>query len=112
MKETTIMSTTGYLAPHLTSLLDVGQVQLFVQKAEDLGPWYLSHEQRELQRHNKPTGRHWRVERSKRMLLIKALTDAGVTFQQNRSCTMKELQDFARMQGINLSKQKEHVIMG
>ena len=42
MKETTIMSTTGYLGPHLTCLLDVGQVQSFVYNAEDLGLWYLS----------------------------------------------------------------------
>ena len=62
MRDTTIMSTTGYLGPHLPCLLDARQVQSFVYKAEDLGPWYLSPKQRELQRHNKPTGRHRAVE--------------------------------------------------
>jgi hypothetical protein len=41
------------------------------------------------------------------------LTNAGVTFQKNRSYyTKQELQDFARMRCINLSEQKEQVIMG
>ena len=112
MRDTTIMNTIGYLGTHLPCMLDVGQVQSLVYKAEDIGPWYLSPgEQRELQRHNKPTGRSRTVERSKK-LLIKALTDAGVEFQQNRSFTKKELQDFARMQGIELSEQKEQIIIG
>ena len=111
MRDTTIMNTIGYLGSHLPCLLDVGQVQSLVYKAEDIGPWYLSPEQRELQRHNKPTGRSRTVERSKK-LLIKALTDAGVEFQQNRSYTKKEFQDFARMQGIELSEQKEQIIIG
>ena len=111
MRDTTIMNTIGYLGSHLLCMLDVGQVQSLVYKAEDIGPWYLSPEQRELQRHNKPTGRSRTVERSKK-LLIKALTDAGVEFQQNWSYTKKELQDFARMRGIELSEQKEQIIIG
>jgi hypothetical protein len=105
------MNTIGYLGPHLPCLLDVGQVQSFVFKTEDIGPWYLSPEQKELQRHDKPTGGIRKVERSKK-LVIKALTEAGVTLQQNRSYTKKELQDFARMRGIDLSEQKEQIIMG
>jgi hypothetical protein len=64
-----------------------------------------------LQRHNKPTERSRTGEQSKK-LLIKALTDAGVEFQQNWSYTKKELQDFARMRGIELSEQKEQIIIG
>jgi hypothetical protein len=107
------MNTIGYLGTNLPCMLDVGQVQSLVYKAEDIGPWYLSPEQRELQQHNKPTGRsRTGVERSKKLLIKKALTDAGVEFQQSRSFTKKELQDFARMRGIELSEQKEQIIIG
>jgi hypothetical protein len=104
------MNAAGYLGPHVPRL-DIGQVQSFVFKVEDVGPWYLSPEERESQRKNKPTGRIKMVERSKK-LLIEALCGAGVTFQQNRSYTKKELQDFARMHGVDLREQKEQIITG
>ena len=110
MRDTTIMNAAGYLGPHVPRL-DIGQVQSFVFKVEDVGPWYLSPEERESQRKNKPTWRIKMVERSKK-LLIEALCGAGVTFQQNRSYTKKELQDFARMHGVDLREQKEQIITG
>jgi hypothetical protein len=38
MRDTTIMNTIGYLGSHLPCLLDIGQVQSLVYKAEDIGP--------------------------------------------------------------------------
>ena len=110
MRDTTIMNTAGYLGPHVPHL-DIGQVQSFVFKVEDVGPWYLSPEDRESHRKNKLTGRIKTVERSKK-LLIAALGGAGVTTQQNRSYTKKSFQDFARMHGIDLCEQKEQIITG
>ncbi len=51
------------------------------------------------------------VERSKQ-LLINALNDKGVTLQQQRGYTKKELQDFARHNGIDLYKRKEKIAPG
>jgi hypothetical protein len=43
LRDTAIMDAIGYLGPHITCLLDdVGQVQSFVFKTEDIGPWKLS----------------------------------------------------------------------
>ena len=100
MRDTTIMSKDGYLGEHVPRL-SVGDTQSFIFRADDCGPFYLSPEQREEQRHDRPTGKFKRVERSKKMLM-NALSDAGVSFQQQRSYTKKELQDFARIRGIDL----------
>ena len=56
MRDTIIVDAQGYLGPHSPRLLEVGQTQSFVFKADDCGPWYLTPEQRDLQRHNKGTG--------------------------------------------------------
>ncbi|KAI2491787.1 hypothetical protein MHU86_22786 [Fragilaria crotonensis] len=94
----------GYLGEHVPRL-NVGDTQSFIFRADDCGPFYLSPEQREEQRHDRPTGKFKRVERSKKMLM-NALSDAGVSFQQQRSYTKKELQDFARIRGIDLFEEK------
>lgn len=111
MRDTIIVDAQGYLGPHSPRLLEVGQTQSFVFKADDCGPWYLTPEQRDTQRHNKGTGRTKLVERSKKQL-FNALTNAGVSFQQNRNHTKKELQDFARIHGVALNEQKELVTLG
>jgi hypothetical protein len=36
----------------------------------------------------------------------------GVSFQQQRNYTKKELQDFARIRGVDLFEEKEHIIAG
>ena len=53
------MNAIAYTGPHLPCLLNVGRVQSFVYNAENIRPWNHSPEprQRELQRHNKVTGR-------------------------------------------------------
>jgi hypothetical protein len=51
------------------------------------------------------------VERSKK-LLVKALREAGVTFEQQRSYTKNELQDFARIRGIDLFEEKDVIVKG
>ncbi len=42
---------------------------------------------------------------------MNALSNAGVSFQQQRSYTKKELQEFARIRGINLFEEKEQIIV-
>jgi hypothetical protein len=110
MRDTTIMSKEGYLGAHLPRL-NVGDTQSFIFNSDDCGPFYLSPEQREQQRRDRPTGKIKRVERSKKMLM-NALSNAGVSFQQQRSYTKKELQEFARIRGIDLFEEKEQIIVG
>ena len=111
IRDTTILDADGFLGPFLPCFLNIGNVQSFVFKPGDSGPFYLTPEQREIQRHNRPTGKIKRVERSKKQL-VNALTDAGVTFHQQRSYTKKELQDFARIRGIDLHEDKEQILLG
>ena len=69
MRDSTILSDNGFLGPHSPSL-QVGDTQsLLVFKPNDSGPWYLSHQQSELQQHDRPTGRSKLVERSKKLLV-------------------------------------------
>jgi hypothetical protein len=49
------------------------------------------------------------VERSKK-LLVKALREAEVTFEQQQSYTKNELQDFARIRGIDLFEEKDVIL--
>jgi hypothetical protein len=51
------------------------------------------------------------VERSKKVLL-RCLSDKGVTLQQQRGYTRKELQEFARNNGIELSERKDVITPG
>ena len=82
-----------------------------VFKPHDTGPWHLSDEQREAQRHDRLTGQSRRIERSKK-LLTKALSEAGVELPEKRGYTRKELQTFALRHGIDLFEDKERIIGG
>jgi hypothetical protein len=110
MRDTTILQSEGYLGAH-SSKLNVGDTQSLVFASTDTGPWYLSHEQREAQRHDRATGQSRRVERSKK-LLIKALSEAGVELPEQRNYTRKELQTFATRHGIDIFEDKQRVIGG
>ncbi|KAI2505686.1 hypothetical protein MHU86_8745 [Fragilaria crotonensis] len=111
MRETTIMASEGFLGSHIPRL-QVGESQSMVFTSNDKGPWYLqSDEERESRRHNRPTGRSKRVERTKK-LLVDALELAGVTLQQQRNHTKKELQDFARVNGVDFFYDKQEIIQG
>jgi hypothetical protein len=110
MRDTTIMSREGYLGVHLPRL-NVGDTQSFTFKTNDCGPFYLSAEQREQQRQDRPAGKIKRVERSKKML-VNALSDVGVSYQQQRNYKKKELQDFARIRGVDLFEEKEQIKAG
>ena len=110
MRDTVIMGDDGYLGPHLPQLA-VGDTQSMVFTASDAGPWYLSPEQQALQRYDRPTGKTKNVEKSKK-LLHEALLERGVTLQQNRGHTKKELQDIARNNGIELYDLKEVITSG
>jgi hypothetical protein len=110
MRETIIMAEEGFLGPHLPEL-HVADTQSMVFTAGDTGPWYLSPDQQALQRHDRPTGKSKLVERSKKQLL-EALKERGVTLQQQRGYTKKELQDFARNNQIELYDCKELIKAG
>jgi len=119
MRNTTIMSTAGFLGPH-SPFLKVGDTQSLVFNSNDdavaattdaYGPWYLTPQQRQSKQHDRSTGLRKNVERSKKMLRD-ALADAGVTFQANRSYSKKELQDFATTRGISLFENKEQIVPG
>jgi hypothetical protein len=110
MRDTTIMKDEGFLGPHLPSLR-VADTQSLVFQVDDVGPWYLSDHQQRIQRHDRPTGKTKVVERSKKVLL-EALKDKGVTLQQQRGYTKKELQDFARNNGIDVVDVKEQIAPG
>lgn len=110
MRDTIILQDEGYLGPH-SPILKAGDTQSLVYLESDSGPWYLSPEQRQSQRHDRPTGRSKRVERSKKVL-VECLRAAGVTLQQQRGYTRKELQEFAKNNGIDLHEQKEVVTFG
>ena len=75
-------------------MLGVADTQSMVFRVGDSGPWYLTPEQRAVQRHNRPTGKTKLVERSKK-LLLEALRDVGLMLQQQRGYTKKTLQDIA-----------------
>ena len=110
MRETVMMTEEGYLGRHLPELR-VADSQSMVFRADDIGPWYLSPTQQALQRHDRPTGKTKSVEKSKKELLD-ALKERGVVLQQQRGYTKKELQDFARHNGIDLCEIKEVIKPG
>ncbi|KAI2503269.1 hypothetical protein MHU86_11206 [Fragilaria crotonensis] len=105
-----IIQEEGYLGPY-SPVLRVGDVQSLIFKDTDSGPWYLAPEQKELHRHDRQTGRSKLVEKSKKELL-RCLSDKGVTLSQQRGYTRKELQEFARNNGIELSERKEVILPG
>jgi hypothetical protein len=75
------------------------------------GPWYLTPYQQAQQQHDRSTGKTKLVKRSKKQLL-EALKDRGAMVQQQRGCTIKELQDFARNNQIDLYDCKEVIAPG
>ena len=111
MRETTILSDEGFLGP-FTPMLGIGDTQSMVFKPSDIGPWYLgSDEEREMRRHDQPTGKTKRIERTKK-LLVEALELAGVTLQKQRNHTKKELQEYARINGVDVYYDKTEILQG
>jgi hypothetical protein len=51
MRDTVTMSEEGYLGTH-SLILGVGKIQSMVFKTDDHGPWYLTPDQQDLQRHD------------------------------------------------------------
>ena len=95
MRDTIILAKEGFLGPNSPSL-GIADTQVLIFKASDSGPWYLTPDQREIQRHDRPTGKVKIVERSKKAL-VEALKEKGVTLQQQRGFTKKK---FKTLQGI------------
>ena len=65
MRDTAILTEDGFLGVHLP-FLRVGDIQSMLFKPTDTGPWYLSPEQKEAQRHDRATGKSKLIERSKK----------------------------------------------
>ena len=87
MRETTILASEGFLGPFAPKL-EVGDIQSMVfDRPTDVGPWYLSSEERETRRHNQSTGQSKRIERTKK-LLVDALESSGIILQ-NTGTTQK-----------------------
>jgi len=95
MRDTIILAKEGFLGPN-SPLLGIADTQVLIFKASDSGPWYLTPDQREIQRHDRPTGKVKIVERSKKAL-VEALKEKGVTLQQQRGYTKE---NFKTSQGI------------
>ena len=111
MRETTILASEGFLGPFAPKL-EVGDIQSMVfDRPTDVGPWYLSSEERETRRHNQSTGQSKRIERTKK-LLVDALKSSGVILQIHRNHTKKELQEFARNNGVDLHYERTEIIHG
>jgi hypothetical protein len=108
MRDTFIALHEGYLGAYLPSL-SVGNTQSMVFKSNDNGPWYLSLEQREVQRHDRTTGKSKIVEKTKKTLL-QELNDSGV--KQKRGYTKAELQGLARENGFETVIQIDKLLPG
>jgi hypothetical protein len=80
-------------------------------KPINTGPWYLSPEQKEIQRCDRATGKSKLIERSKEQLL-EQLKEVGVTLQQQQGYTKEERQTFARNNEIELYECKEQIVTG
>jgi hypothetical protein len=104
------MAEDGFLDAHLP-LLHVGDAQSMVFKPTNIGPWYLLPAQKEVQRRDRVTGKSKLLEKSKKQLL-EQLKEVGVTLQQQRGYTKKELQTFAQNNGIELCERKEQIMAG
>ena len=111
MRNTIIREEEGYVGTHFPRLLNVGDTQLMIFLSQESGPWYLSSQQREAQRKDQATGKSRRIERSKK-LLVKAMSEAGVDITEKRGYTRKELQTFARLNGVDTFEEKQGVIGG
>jgi hypothetical protein len=57
MREAMIVQEEGYLGPHSPILKDGNTQSLVYLPTDSTGPWYLSPEQQQLQRHDRPTGK-------------------------------------------------------
>ncbi len=110
MRDTVIMSEEGYLGTH-SPILGVGDIQSMVFKTDDRGPWYLTLDQQDLQRHDRMTGKSKVAEKTKKTLLDK-LNDRGVTLQQKRGYTKTELQELARANSVETHKQVDKILPG
>ncbi|KAI2501400.1 hypothetical protein MHU86_13067 [Fragilaria crotonensis] len=109
MRDTIILQDEGYLGPH-SPILKAGDTQSLVYLESDSGPWYLSPEQRQSQNTTDPLVEA-NVSKDQRRYLW-SVSVLGVTLQQQRGYTRKELQEFAKNNGIDLHEQKEVVTFG
>jgi hypothetical protein len=110
MRDTVIVSQEGYRGPH-SPTLSVGESKSMVFKPGDTGHWYVSPEQKELQRYDRTTGRSKVVEKTKKTL-VEELNDRGVMLQQKRGYAKAELQELAREIGIESHKQVDKILLG
>jgi hypothetical protein len=110
MRDTKIVTFNGYLGTHDLKLR-VGDTQSFVFTDQDEGPFYLSPEEREQRKFDRPTGKTRNVWKTKQQL-IQELKDKGVPLERGKSHKLEELQGFARSHNIPLKQTVDVVIEG
>jgi hypothetical protein len=102
MRDTKIETFHGYLGTH-DPMLRVGDTQSFVFTEEDEGPFYLTPEERQQRKYDRPTGKTRNVWK-KKQLLVQELRAKGVPLERGMSHKLEELQGFARSHGIPLKQ--------
>jgi hypothetical protein len=102
MRDTKIEVFNGYLGTH-DPKLRVGDTQSFVFTDQDEGPFYLTPEERQQRKFDRPTGKTRNVWKKKQQL-VEELKAKDVPVERGMSHKLEELQGFARNNGIPLKK--------
>jgi hypothetical protein len=103
MRESTIIAEEGYLGMHERTV-DVGDAQSFVFQPGDTGPFWMTPQERELNRHDRvlpPLPGHPRT-RNKTISELKAELQPMNILNARRSYRLLELQELARTHGIDV----------
>ena len=103
MRNSTIFREQGYLGEYYkqVNLLKVGDSQTMIYAADDVGPSYLSPEQRQLKRMDRDTGKCKKVKHT-RSELIKMLAEKDIIAQGN----LKKIQEIARNSDVPIDHDK------
>ena len=105
MRESTIKQHNGYLGSHPLTI-NVGEIQSFTFKSTDDGPFWMSPDQRELNRHDRilplPPGPP-RMQNKTISELKAELAPLGV-LNDRRNYRLKELQDIAEQKNVETKK--------
>jgi hypothetical protein len=103
MRESTIMAEDGYLGMHERTV-DVGGTQSFVFQPGDAGPFWMTTQERELNRHDRvlPALPGHPRTRNKTISELKAELEPFNILNARRSYRLLELQELARVHGVDV----------
>lgn len=107
MRESTIMAEDGYLGMHERTV-DVGDTQSFVFQPGDAGPFWMTMQERELNRHDRmlPPKPGQPQTRNKTISELKAELEPLNILNARRSYRLLELQELARTHGVDVKIMK------